>query len=587
MRNNARGMCGRRGRWTAMTLAVVMAAAGLGGCGRNAPKADFTFVTGAAHNSFDPQQMSWMHDIRLADCLYVGLVRYDFNTHKVQPGVAKHWRVSKDGLTYTFELRKDAKWSNGDAVTAKDFVYAWRRAMLPDNASQYSHLFWPIKGAKAFFDWRNRQLNAYAKTSDHSEAAAKKLWRAAERRFKQTVGVKAVGADKLVVHLARPVPYFLELAAFITYVPVDAKWVNEAVTLDADSGMRQLAAGYFSDPKRVVTDGPYVLAARMPQQYVYLKANSEYWARKSMGNDSILERIITDPQNALIAYRDGQADWLPDIPTASPLAANLVAQNHGDVHVQPAAGTYFYDFNCEPTRNGKKNPLANARVRRALSMAINRKVIVDEVTRVHQPVARSFIPPGAVPGYHPPVADAVTFDPAKARKLLAAAGYPGGKGLDGLSIMYNTGGGHASIAQAVQAMWAKTLGVHVTLEVLPLKAFSQRLRNHAFSIARGAWFGDYPDPTSWLEKMHTGDGNNDCAWSNKKFDALLAKAKGLRDQTKRMAVLRQAADILQKQQPMALIFQYVMLNVYNKRKVHDLDPNAWGRFELEKVRVSK
>jgi oligopeptide transport system substrate-binding protein len=343
-------------------------------------------------------------------------------------------------------------------------------------------------------------------------------------------------------------------------------------------------ATYWSDPQRLVTNGPYRLADRRFKRYVHLLANEHYWNRAAMKNGSILERISTDPQNAVMAYDQGKADFLPDVPTASELAADLLRQERRDLHTQPMAGTYFYNFNCEAKlSSGADNPLADARVRRALSMAINRQTLVQKITRLNQPVAQTYIPPDALPDYQPPVEAAVAEDVPAARQLLADAGYPQGRGLDGLSILYNTGHGHETIAQAIQAMWKEQLGVIVTLRGLEGKAFSERLKKRDYTIARASWFGDYPDPTSWLQKMVTGDGNNDCGWSNGEYDALLAEADGEANPIKRMKLLRDAEAIVLREQPMALLYQYVNLYLFDPTKVRGLELNAWARWQLEMV----
>lgn len=558
----------------------------LPGCGGAAPEADLTFVSGSEHNHLDPVKMSWSHDIRIAHALYDTLVRFDFGSFEVLPATADQWEVSDDGLTYTFHIREDAKWSNGDPVTANDYLYAWRRGMLPDLAADYTQLFYPIRGAKAFYAWRTEQLAEYARIASAggggSQDAAASMWELAQDRFEQAVGVSAPDERTIVVELERPVPYFLELVAFSVYMPVHAASVEQATSLNASTGMIVTDTTYWSDP---VTNGPYVIADRKFQRYLAMKANPHYWNRAAMRNDSVTELIITDPITAVTTYNAGGATFLPDIPSAGPLAADLVAEGGPDVHTQTMAGTYFYNFNCLPTlRNGQPNPLADARVRRALAMAIDRETIVTKVTKLNQPIARTYTPPGVIAGYDPPAEAGITFDSDTARALLADAGYPGGEGLDGLSILYNTGHYHELIAQAIKNMWQEELGVTVTLEGVDGKAFSTRLKQQEYTIARASWFGDYPDPTTFLDKMTTTDGNNDCKWSNAEFDALLAEAATITDPGKRMATLRDAEAILLEDAPMALIFQYVEVYLYPET-LEGLRPNAWKRWRLEDIHV--
>jgi oligopeptide transport system substrate-binding protein len=578
-------------RHLSCVLLTVTALGFAGGCDGGLPEADLVFISGSEHNLLDPQRMSWSHDIRLAHCLYDTLVNFDFNDYSIHPATAERWEISDDGLTYTFHIRSDAKWSNGDAVTADDFIYAWRRAMLPDLAADYTQLLFHIKGARSFYDWRTEHLGEYARIKKQVKGttsagdAAKDMWQLTEDKFLEMVGLSAPDDKTLVVKLERPVAYFLQLVAFSTYMPAHQKSVEAITQVNSITGALTVDSSYFSSP---ITNGPYRIVERRFQRYILLAANDNYWNRTAMKNSSIREDIITHPQTALASYNAGQADFLPDLPSAGDMAANLAAQQREDVHLQMMAGTYFYNFNClEALPDGTNNPLADRRVRRALAMAIDRKVIVERVTQLHQPIARSYVPVGAISTYQPPVEDGITFDLERAQQLLAEAGYPGGKGLDGLSILYNTGHDHERIAQVIQNMWQKHLGVVVTLEGIEGKAFSTRLKQQNYTIARASWFGDYHDPTTFLEKMTTHDGNNDCRWSNEKFDNLLTQAGEQSDPAARIAILQQAESILLDDAPMALIYQYVNIYLYDPERVRGLRPNGWHRWRLEQAQIVK
>jgi len=557
--------------------------------GGGAPKADLTFLGSGEHNHLDPQRMSWSHDIRLAQCLYEPLLTLDYTTFEHAPGVAERWDVSDDGLTYTFHLRDDARWSNGEPVTAHDFLYAWRRALMPDLAADYSSMLFCIRGAEAFFEKRADDLAQYAKLqasfgSSGDADAAEAMYENAKAYFHEMVGIRAPDDHTLIVELERPTAYFLDLVAFATYMPNHAASVEAHLEVDPSSGMAHVLPSYWT---RAVCNGPYFIARRAPQQFVYLEANDQYWNHAATRNGSLLELIVPDPNLAMQKYERGEADFHPQVPGAGELAKLIAAsaEDRDDIVRQPMAGTYFYNFYCAPTlKDGSPNPLADVRVRRALSMAIDRRMLVDHVTGVGQPIARSYIPVGALADYDPPVDHGVTFDPDAAKQLLAEAGYPGGQGLDGLSILYNTGSNHEGAAQAIRRMWTQHLGVTVELEGVPVKVFSQRLKSGNYTIARASWFGDYPDPTTWLQKMTTGDGNNDCKWSNERFDALIKKADLMPRGPQRTALLREAEAILLEEQPMALLYQYVLLYLIDE-KLEGLEPNAWNRFRFEDVKV--
>lgn len=603
----------RAGAWLAMVLCLFAAGCGEGGSGaKPAPSStsstqpagsatgapadgsgastaaaspadlegEFRFVSADEHNFLDPQKMSWLHDLRVAECLFETLVRVGVPSAQIEPGVASAWEVSDDRLTYTFHLRPDARWSNGDSVRASDFLFAWRRALMPDFAADYSQLLFRIEGAEAFFKWRQTELAAGVASGKATP------WADIVAKFDATVAARAVDPQTLVVKLAQPTPYFLELCAFVTFGPNHAASLEPLLQPDPKSGMYRIDSGYWSDPKRLVGNGPYLLARRRFRQDLLMTQNPHYWDKASMGNRSILERIIENPQTALYAYDNGQAHWLPDIPTSSAIAADLLKQGRKDVIASPWAGTYFYNLNCRPTlADGRKNPLADARVRRALSMAIDRKALVEQVTRMNQPVAKTFIPPGCLPGYDAPVDAGVGFDPEGARKLLAEAGYRGGAGLKGLSILYNSGRGHENIAQPIKRSWEEHLGVVVTLEAQEGKSFSERLKKHSYTIARASWMGDYRDATTFLDKFRSENGNNDAAWKSPEYDALLDRAATEPDAPARLGILRQAEALMLADQPIAPLYHYVTLHVFDPAKVRGIEPNPWNFRRLERVRV--
>jgi oligopeptide transport system substrate-binding protein len=351
-------------------------------------------------------------------------------------------------------------------------------------------------------------------------------------------------------------------------------------------------ATHWTDPDRVISNGPYRLKSRRFKQDLLLVQNEHYWNKAAMRNRSIRERIIPDAQTGLMVYRNGKADWLPEVPTTSSLAADLVAQaksgGRDDVHTSPWAGTYFYNFNCmEKLPDGTPNPLHDARVRRALSMTIERDTIVNRVTRLELPTARTFIPPGSLPGYDAPVDAGVGFDPAAAKELLAEAGYADGAELRGLSILYNNNAGHASIAQQIKRGWEKHLGVSVQLEGLEGKNFSRRLREHQFTISRASWIGDYRDATTFLDKFKSDNGNNDAGYANPRYDELMAAAAKEQVPSARLRLLREAEALMLGEQPIAPIYHYITLNVYDPGMVKGIYPNPWNFRRLELVEVRR
>ncbi|MFG0249124.1 MAG: peptide ABC transporter substrate-binding protein [Phycisphaeraceae bacterium JB051] len=546
-------------------------------------QADLTFICNVAPNTLDPQKMSWLHDIRIANALYEPLIRYNLPQVTLEGGVAESWQVSDDKKTYTFNLRADAKWSNGDPVTANDFVYAWRRAMLPDFTADYVQLLFCIEGAEEFFQWRTNQLAKF-KPGSSAEVA----WGIARERFGQTVGINAPDTHTLVVKLQRPTPYFLELCAFATFMPNHPKSIEKVLTFDTNTGMLQMPAGFWSAPETLITNGPYQLAEYRFKQDMVLTQNPNWWNKATMRNTSIRQKIIESAQAAMLAYENGDANWVPEVPSASSFAADLVATGRKDVHTTPWAGTYFYSFNCNPKlADGTPNPLADPRVRRALAMCIDRKTIVSKITRMNQPIAKTFIPPDMIPGYLPPEVDGAEFDPDSARELLKQAGYSDPSKLRGLSILMNTDGGHEPIAQAVSHMYKTHLGISVPIESMEVRSFRERLKKQHYTIARASWIADYRDPTTFLNKYQSDSGNNDAKWLSKPYDQLLKDASHETDSYQRLQLLRQAESIMMTEQPIAPIFHYVTLDVFNPAKVKHLYPNSWNFYRLEQIEVLK
>ena len=571
----------------ACVLLVILTLA-MAGCGfesqeSSGDRGERRFVSGGPIDTLDPQGTSWLIDFRIIECLYETLLRVDPATLELMPAAAEAMpEVSVDGLTYTFTIRPDAKWSNGDAVTSTDFAYGWMRALLPDLAADYAGLFFCIAGGEEFFTWRSEQLSAVA----GGEISPDDAWQQTQQRFDQTVGIATPDDRTLVVTLREPTAYFNELVAFAPYAPIHRGSADEFLTLDPATGARTMQSDYFRLPKNLVGNGPYRLTEWTFKRRVILDQNPHYWNRSAMNNQRVVMEVNSDEGNALLNYQQGRYDWFPNLSTSSAPAPELVTSDRPDVHVGPAAGTVFYIFNCRPQLDdGRDNPLADVRVRRAFAMAVDRDLIVESVTRLREPTSTTLTPEGAIPGYAPPTGAMPGFDPEAGRKLLAEAGYPGGQGLSGLTILYNTEAPHEKLASALANQWKQHLGVSIQLDPVDKARFRQRRKNGGFTIARGNWYGDYRDPTTFLDMLRHNDGNNDSGYDNPSYDQKLKQAAGLLDAEARSSALTEAEALMLADVPVVPLHQAINLELFDPKRVTGLHPNAWNYRRMETIGV--
>ncbi|MFO0831346.1 MAG: peptide ABC transporter substrate-binding protein [Phycisphaerales bacterium] len=587
---------------------------------RPLPRADFVFVNRGELSTLDPAIISWQQDNRIARIVSEGLTRSDnlaFNFAPT-PAAAERWEFSDDRRTITFHLRADARWSNGRPVTAQDFVFSWRRSMLPDLAGDYMKLYELIAGGKEFIAWRSASLAEFQKRTDFPTAAdraaaAEQLWSDTLSRFDELVQCKAVDDRTLRVTLVRPTPYFLDLTAFPPMYPVYPPLVKAHESIDPQSGMLRSRPDW-TKPPLCVTNGPFVMTLWRFKRDMRFEKNPQYWNKDAIAIDSISVPSIQDPSTTVLAFNTGAVDWLSDVVPGyrDRILADKLAfyEEHKDelvrlrrqfprdpievdrrlpsdprntLSVFPAFGTYFYNFNCLPTlSDGRPNPLADARVRRALAMTIDRATVADDIRRIGEPAASTLIPRDSIAGYPSPAG--LPHDPEKARALLAEAGFPGGKGLMPISILFNTEGEHALIAQSVSKDWERELGVQTRLEQVEIKVFRERLKNADYMVSRAGWFGDYGDPTTFLNINKTGDGNNDRKFNDPAYDALLDRAEEQPDPASRLRMLADAERmLLEEQAPLAPIFQYVQIIMFDPHKLTGLSSHP--RMEQQLFRI--
>jgi oligopeptide transport system substrate-binding protein len=513
-------------------------------------RADFTFINRGENKCLDPNGMSWLQDIRLAYGLWEGLYTLDSDTLKPIPGCADRIDIDPTKTIYTFHIRDNARWSNGDPVVAGDFVFAWRRML--ETPGDYTYLFHYIRGAREYTEQYADRVKEAAQA-----APADKIGPMPD--FSQ-VGIEVLGDKSLRVTLKEPIPFFPALCAFPSFFPQnETSMRNFAQRVDPRTRQTTYDQG-FTRPPFLASNGPYYLADWTFKRRVRMIANDYYWDRANVKSRVIDQISCEEPMAAYRMYNDGSVDWLSDVDPD--LASAMMGQgNRPDLHTFSGFGTYYFEFNCLPKlSDGRDNPLHDARVRRALSMAIDKKPIIDQVGKLHQPLATTYIPPGIFDGYVSPAGLPCDVDAAK--KLLAQAGYPDGNGFPRLSVLYNTEGMHGDVAKIIHRQWQLNLGIDTELVGIEIKTFGARLHSQQYEIARASWIGDYDDPTTFTDKYRSDADGNDAKWANPEYDRLCAAAETETDAAKRIQLLSRAEGILLQDAPILPIFGYVNCYMY-------------------------
>lgn len=480
------------------------------------PKAVKEFVmSNAAEPTLDPNLMTDIPSTNVYLGLFEGLVQYDPKTNLGVPGVAESWSVSSDGLKLTFKLRK-TQWSDGTPVTANDFVYSMNRILDPATGAEYAYMpGMVIKGAAEF------------------NAGTGKA---------EDVGIKALDDYTLEYTLTGPAPYAVDMFAHNAFGPVPRQSIEKFGT-------------EWTKPGNIVTNGPYNLKEWKAQEYVLLEKNAKYWDAKNVKIQTIKILASDNDTTNYNMFKNGETDWNHGIAVSKIDEIKLRADYQSSAQV----GTYYYSI------NNTRKPVNDVRVRKALAASIDKKTMVEKVTKGGQIPTDTWVPPMA--GYTPQ--SGIGFDPAAAQALLAEAGYPNGKGFPVLTIVYNTNEGHKAIAEYIQQQWKTNLNIDVTLKNMEFKTFIDlRSKEHDFTICRHGWIGDYLDPNTMLDLFVTGSGNNDGLYSNTEYDALIKQASTSSGDA-RMKLLEQAdALLMTKDQAIIPMYHYANQDL--------IDTTKWG-----------
>lgn len=497
---------------------------------------------GSEPPSLDPHLSLAVNSNNIISALIEGLVTPNPITLEPEPGAAMSWDISDDLTRYRFHLNPKARWSNGDTVTAHDFIYAWRRLLMPNLAAEYAYQLFVVKNAQAYY---KGEINDFA-----------------------NVGVTAIDDHTLDVQLNAPTPYFLSLLSHSSTFPV------HPATVEAHGGIDD-PGNLWTRPGNYVGNGPFILTEWALNRIVRIEKNPYYWDADSVKLNEVrfypIDNLVTEER----MFRS------KTIHISSTVAEEKIAayrkNNPELINISPYLGTYFYRFNVS------KPPFDNLKVRRALAMSINRQQIVDAVTKGGELPTFNLTPENTL-GYTPKAK--IPFDIKAARRLLAEAGYPDGVGFPNVDILYNTSEGHRKIAIAIQQMWNKNLNINITLYNQDWKAFLETEKNGDFQIARAGWIGDYVDPNTFLDMFVTDGGNNRTGWSNPEYDRLIQLAALTENTSERFELFQQAEKILVEESPIIPIYTYTAKYLISP-DVKGWHPNVLNEHPLKYVYLQR
>ena len=486
-----------------------------------------TIQLGPDVESIDPALNSAVDGANYILYAFENLLKID-KEGKVVPGLAEKYEISDDQLTWTFHLRDGLKWSDGSDFTAEDFVYSWQRMVDPNVAAPYAQTV--LGMVEGYYEAIGKPDAEGNTTIDPDPTKLK---------------VEATDDKTLVVHMAKPTPYFDKLAAFVSLSPVK----KDVVEANPD--------GWSIDPKTYISTGPFKLTDWKPGSYLMFEKNENYWDADSVKLDGIKCLLMEDQNAAFSAYESGDALMIKSIPTQE----ITTLKERADYYLDPILGTYYLDL------NNTLDEFKDSRVREALSLALDRKYVSEVITSGTYTPASGFVSEGVTDWdgtvWQDNITDSSAYinvedhagNLAKAKELLKEAGYENGVGLPEMVYSTNDASYHKKIAEYLQQAWGE-LGLKVEVNIVEWKSFTPQRRSGNYQIARDGWVMDYNDPSNILELALTGNGNNNAKYSNPEFDALMEKAATEKDPQTRFGYFHQAEDLMMKDTAMVPLLYY-------------------------------
>lgn len=490
----------------------------LAGCAIDKP-ADLRIVNGKEPESLDPATVVGQADGRVVNTLFEGLTRYNATNGVPEPGIAERWEISDDGRVYLFHLRTNAQWSTGEAITAHDFVYSWFRVLDPKTVADYVGNLFYIKGAEEYHLGKNKD--------------------------RASVGIQVLDDHTLRVELVNPTAFFLDLCAYATQAVVHRGTIEKY-------GDRWLSA------RPLPSSGAYELASWRLNDRIRVRKNPKYWDAANTRTELVDFFPVSLPNTALNLFVNGEVDIIWDKEVV-PSELLDVLRTRPDFHTFKYLGTYFLRFNVT------RKPFDDVRVRKALALVVDRERIVKLITRGGEPPITHFVPLG-VPNYEPP--QGLAYDPARARELLAEAGFPDGRGFPRFDYLFNSSRNDEKMAVELQSMWNKELGVQAELRAVEWKVWLSSQSALDYSVSRSSWIGDYADPNTFLDLFMSNNMNNRTGFKNARYDALMRRANATAEVKARAELLRQAESILVREElPIVPIYNYVGFNFFDPKKI--------------------
>jgi oligopeptide transport system substrate-binding protein len=515
-----------------LALALVVMLGACKSASQSGGSRDFRVNLGTEPPSLDWSLATDHVSFNVISNLMVGLTEFDKDL-KPSPVIAKSWDVTEGGKKIIFHLRDDVKWTDGKIVRAQDFEYSWKRLLNPKTAAQYAYILFDIANAQEYAEGKIKEASA--------------------------VGVTATDDRTLVVTLRHPAAYFLAITTF-------------EVTFPQRRDVIEKFAARWTEPGNIVTNGPFRLISWKHENEIVLAANADFFRGKPI-LDKVTMTMVNEKTTALAMFEQGRLDFIDESHSIPPLEKPRLAKMPGYKLVPQLRGEY-YAFAVD------RKPFDNRDVRRAFALAIDRDVFPQILQGGRLP-ATSWIPPGMLAHN---LKIGLRFNPEEARRLLAEAGYPGGKGFPPIVLGYNTDEEKKLIAEAVQSMWQKHLGVVVKIENQEWKVFLNKLQSDPFPVFRSGWGADYPDPDNFMKLFTSNSGNNNGRWKNPEYDQLLDQAASEIDPAKRVVLYNEAQKLLTETDtaivPLYWLAEATLLNP----EFTGLDYNSMARMDLRRVR---